>query len=302
MKRLIFLPCIILFAFISSKSDIPKLPKSFAKNYVYLPAGKFEVFKDSTVVLQHFFMSKTEVSNGEYRKFIEYLKSINDAEKLSYCYVDSSRWKDVLAHSENFINHYFANTLYNDYPVVNISYEAATQYCRWLSDSLNRNNNEFKYEVTLPSRVEWLRATTKGTSVGLYAWNGLYLTHSGKKYYGQTLCNHTRFSSENIRFNEEKGKYELVPGFDYDYRLDTAYRWYEIAGVLAPVKSYWPSVNGAYNMNGNVAEMVLEKGIAVGGSWRSGGYDVRNESFVTYKEPSPTIGFRPIIRIIERPN
>ncbi len=302
MKRLIFLPCIILFAFISSKSDIPKLPKSFAKNYVYLPAGKFKVFKDSSVVLQHFFMSKTEVSNGEYRKFIEYLKSVNDAQKLNYCYVDSSRWKDVLVHSENFINHYFANTLYNDYPVVNISYEAATQYCRWLSDSLNRNNNEFKYEVTLPSRVEWLRATTKGTSIGIYAWGGFFLTNTNKKYFGQALCNHTRFGSENITFNESRGKYELVYGFDYDYRMDSAVILDQMAFVVAPVKSYWPSVNGIYNMNGNVAEMVLEKGIAVGGSWRSGGYDVRNESFVNYTEPHPTIGFRPIIRKIEKIN
>ncbi|MEI8201577.1 MAG: hypothetical protein WCH34_01100 [Bacteroidota bacterium] len=54
------------------------------------------------------------------------------------------------------------------------------------------------------------------------------------------------------------------------------------------------STSGIYNMCGNVAEMVAEKGIAVGGSWKDTGYDVRIESTINYSEPSPSIGFRPV--------
>jgi hypothetical protein len=48
-------------------------------------------------------------------------------------------------------------------------------------------------------------------------------------------------------------------------------------------------------MNGNVAELVSDVDKAMGGSWNSAGYDVRNESFVSFQQPSSTVGFRPVI-------
>jgi formylglycine-generating enzyme required for sulfatase activity len=71
----------------------------------------------------------------------------------------------------------------------------------------------------------------------------------------------------------------------------------DYSDVTAPVKSYWPNAFGVYNLNGNVAEMIAEKGIALGGSWRDTGYDVRSSSETTYKEPSPSIGFRMVLTV-----
>ena len=53
-------------------------------------------------------------------------------------------------------------------------------------------------------------------------------------------------------------------------------------------------------MCGNVAEMISEKGIALGGSWKDTGYDVRIESTANYTEPSPTVGFRPMMTFIAK--
>lgn len=298
MKRLAFLSLIFLSAFIS-KENTPKLSKPFEKNYVYLPSGKFEVFKDSTVVLQHFFISKTEVSNGEYRTFINYLKKINDYKRLKFCLVDSAKWKQIMPNNEPYVNYYHSHKAYDNYPVVNISYDAAIEYCKWLTDSLNKNNqSSFQFEATLPMRVEWVRATIKEKFGMPYAWGTPYLRYSGKKYAGSFMCNHRRFGGESITYNNESKKFEVAS--QEDFYSGIAPYLNNNADILAPVNSYWPSVNGAYNMNGNAAEMVLEKGIAVGGSWLSPGFDVRNESFVNYTDPSPTIGFRPIIRIIEK--
>ncbi len=47
-------------------------------------------------------------------------------------------------------------------------------------------------------------------------------------------------------------------------------------------------------MNGNAAEMIVDSDMAAGGSWRSPGYDIRNESLMSFKEASPEVGFRPI--------
>lgn len=47
-------------------------------------------------------------------------------------------------------------------------------------------------------------------------------------------------------------------------------------------------------MSGNVAEMVEEKGIALGGSYADPSYDVRIQSEQQYTAPSQKIGFRVI--------
>ena len=68
--------------------------------------------------------------------------------------------------------------------------------------------------------------------------------------------------------------------------------------IVAPSESYWPNEYGIYNLNGNVAEMIAEDGIAVGGSWQNTGYDVRIESKNTYTNPNPLTGFRVVMTFI----
>jgi len=56
---------------------------------------------------------------------------------------------------------------------------------------------------------------------------------------------------------------------------------------------------GLYNMSGNVAEMIQEKGIACGGGWRSCGYDVQITSTEKYDHSDVDLGFRYFIEIVE---
>jgi hypothetical protein len=67
-----------------------------------------------------------------------------------------------------------------------------------------------------------------------------------------------------------------------------------------PVTAYDPNGYGLYNMSGNVAEMVSEKGIARGGSWGSTGYDVRIASKIEFEELSCEVGFRYFMEVIEK--
>ena len=60
------------------------------------------------------------------------------------------------------------------------------------------------------------------------------------------------------------------------------------------VFSNHPNNLGLFNMCGNVAEMVAERGIAYGGSYLDPGYDIRIDSEKPYDGPSPLIGFRVI--------
>ncbi|HKK40265.1 MAG TPA: hypothetical protein VJ949_12660, partial [Cryomorphaceae bacterium] len=68
----------------------------------------------------------------------------------------------------------------------------------------------------------------------------------------------------------------------------------DLADVTAPVDGYAAHGFGLRQMNGNVAEILADSDQAAGGSWRSPGYDIRNESLMAFEGASPEVGFRPI--------
>jgi formylglycine-generating enzyme required for sulfatase activity len=74
---------------------------------------------------------------------------------------------------------------------------------------------------------------------------------------------------------------------------------YDAADITAPVNSYWPNKFGLYNVCGNVAEMVSEKGISRGGGWKNAGGDVKIESKRNYTKSATDLGFRYFMEIIE---
>ena len=69
--------------------------------------------------------------------------------------------------------------------------------------------------------------------------------------------------------------------------------------ITAPAESYYPNKFGIYNMSGNVAELVSDDTVAMGGSWNDTGYDVRVESEQPATQPKSTIGFRMVATIEE---
>ena len=78
-------------------------------------------------------------------------------------------------------------------------------------------------------------------------------------------------------------------------------KYVENTDVTAPVKSYWKNNYGIYNMGGNVAEMIAEKGITKGGSWREDAefMKIKNKNFNGGKAES-NIGFRYFMEIVEK--
>ena len=83
-------------------------------------------------------------------------------------------------------------------------------------------------------------------------------------------------------------------------RTDDGYKVMDLWSVkyhilpTVPVKTFYRNAYGLYNMCGNIAEMVDECGIAIGGSWYDSGYDIRIDSQKHYDGPSPMVGFRVI--------
>ena len=269
-----------------NKTEKPLMVKGL-KSYVFIPQGKVRVDKKE-VEVNAFFISKYEVSNLEYREFLDSLKKNNETEKLKFAQIDTIQWNKMFNNkfNEPLVIYYDKHPAYNHYPLVNVSYEGAVLYCRWLTEKYKHINKDksFTYEFNLPDKQQWIRAA-RGNKNTEYAWDSPRLL--GDVYF----CNFKNLGAENIHYNPDTKKYEIK---------DTFLNPVKSIDITAPVKSYYPNTFELYNICGNVAEMIGEYGIAMGGSWNDSGYDVRVESEQKYQNANPYVGFRPIMTLIRK--
>lgn len=244
-----------------------------------------KIKKDFVRVNETLFVSKFEVSNEEFRSFLADLASENQMDKYNICLPDTSVWKTDLSNAEALSKYYFRDSNYDNFPIVGISYEAANEYCKWLTEKYNQSKNKVYKEVQfkLLSKEEWIFAANKGNTSKVYTWGSGFL----KNNRNQDLCNfkHTIFS-----FDSAARKYIELP--------DTTKGNNDVTVTTAPVESYYPNSFGIFNMCGNVAEMIDEKGIAKGGGFDDTGYNVRIASEKTYTKPRADLGFRIAMKII----
>lgn len=236
-------------------------------------------------------MSRTEISNIDYRKFLQSLKKQGRMEDYKTALYDSSAWQRIGAYYTAYEEYYASHPVYTGYPVVCLTYEAAMLYCKWIEEMLRSNaklpENLVITEIRLPTREEWEYAARGGNPDAIYPWGSKYLWNFDVNYY---YCNFkTSIREEGIRYNPETQEYEVAEEMleELDYSETTG-----------PVMAYWPNAYGLYNMSGNVAEMLNEPGHTAGGSWDSPGYNLRIDAPDMYQgitEASPYIGLRPVI-------
>lgn len=282
-----------LFAFTGNKANSPELPKAFRDQFASVPAGLLTT-PEGEVKVNGFMISTTEVSNAQYMAFVRDVRASGNAALLATVLPDTNQWVQTISYCEPYRAHYYSHPAYANYPVVNVSHAGAVAYCAWLEDRLNKEVGAgANYEVRLPERNEWWYAATGGLKHSAYAWGGPYLRNAK----GCALANFRHVGDENVRIDPATGKVEVVDRpFHHNY-AGVAGAPSDNADITAPVNSYFPNDFGLYNMNGNVAEMLTEEGQAAGGSWRSPGYDIRNESVMVFNGPSPEVGFRVVIEV-----
>lgn len=216
------------------------------------------------------FADETEVSNfawQEYEYWIANKYGKKSPQHLS-ALPDTSVWREKLTYNEPYVIHYYRHPAYKNFPVIGISYEQAFAYCEWRTERvkekmrLNENfkNQNFKYR--LPSKQEWEQ---------LASFSSAILNNNGKT---------------------EKGKYQLNCIHVIDSSGIKKVDFKEYSDVLVPVYSYWSNKFKLYNLLGNVSEMVSEKGISKGGSWRHQIEECRVGKDQVYTKPNSWTGFR----------
>ncbi len=272
------------FKFVPSK----KLTKKTGLTFV--PSGTFE-YNEKAISVQAFFMYDHEITNAEYREFIqsEYL-SKGDTAGARMARPDTSAWMKN-NYMQPFVEYYYRHPAYNNYPVVNVSKENAEKYCLWLSKKLREMYPEATInDVRLPSKAEWVYAAKGGLKHSPYPWGGPYVRNAK----GQFLANFAHISNANIT-RDTNGNFIVVSKEDYtpgpleDININ----------ILTPSRSYAPNGYGLYNMSGNASEMVADEDIAMGGNWNSPGYDIQVTSEIAFKKANPQVGFRPVITFLK---
>jgi formylglycine-generating enzyme len=283
------------------KLNAKTIEKEFAKTN---PSEQIE--KGFTKTDSNLFAGITEVTNAWYQTFIQ-KSGLNQYNPNDTLWLQKDKYKYHLMYSKNAI--------FKDYPVVNITHEAATKYCEWLTQYYNQlPKRKYKKVVfELPDEGDWEHAAKGGIFGRQYPWRGPYLQNSQGKY----LANHNPIPYAYIENSMEGLKDRIV--HPYDSSVSRKVDGWEFT---CPVKSYFPNDYGLYNVSGNASEMLDSMGLSVGGSWNSeahylqiGYYRNPQDIFQSYipenghyriyekqSGPSPTLGFRVFMEVIEEFN
>ncbi|MEO0340202.1 MAG: SUMF1/EgtB/PvdO family nonheme iron enzyme [Bacteroidota bacterium] len=242
-------------------------PKKF-DYFAYVPSGDlFHEDGKSYTSISGFFMATTEVTNAQYRTFLEDLKRQGREEELGLARVNERGWNDSNNYSEQMAKVYFSHPAYDNYPVVNVSSEGAQLYCLWLAEKYNAVYPESEVHIRIPTPDEWAYAAKGGHRMAPYPWGGYYV----KNAKGCYLLNFNHDEAEEI--GADGGVYTL------------------------PATAYFPNDYGLYQMSGNVAEMTSD-GSAMGGHWFSKSIEeVKTTSKASFLGSSPFVGFRPVMTI-----
>lgn len=142
-------------------------------------------------------------------------------------YPDTTCWVNDFqnANNEMYMNLYFSNPNYDDYPVVGVSWEQANAFCAWRTDYLLKGlgaQARFVQRYRLPSEAEWEFAA-RGKDAGKYPWRAGETKSDKGCYYAN--------------FKPDDGNYSK------DGNL-----------ITSKVGVYSANDNGLYDMAGNVSE------------------------------------------------
>ena len=199
-----------------------------------------------TVSLDGFWMGQTEVTVGQFKKFVQETGYQTDAEKGTslggkgaYTFgFDGRVWNS----SASWRNPGFVQD--ERHPVVCVSWNDATAFCDWLSSKSNK-----KY--TLPSEAQWEYACRAGTNTA-YCWGN-------DPDSGRGWCNASDQSAKTKNSN-------------WEY-----FNWDDGYFYTSPAKTFKRNNFGLYDMHGNVWEWCLD--------WYGSGY-YQNSSGSNPKGPA----------------
>lgn len=234
---------------------------------------ELEVPPGTVSITDSLFIDETEIRNIDWKEYVYWNKQTHGSNSPQYLrsLPDTSVWGTGF---DAYKTHYFRNSKFNEFPVVGISFEQAKAYCKWRTERviefmmIQENTSDIKQlpyiRYRLPSEKEWKKVASSG-----YAKK--YYRKADKKFDGKFPFN---FSRSKSPITDKVSVSEL--------------QYYS----TMPSSGGFPNNYGCYNMEGNVAEMIHNKGKAKGGSFLHLRPVNLSDTVYTYEEPANWLGFR----------
>ncbi len=235
---------------------------SFNKIRSFVPPGTVQI-NDSL------FADECEISNFAWQEYESWVSTIYGPKSKQHLAVlpDTSVWTKAKSFNMPYMNHYYRHPAYKEYPVVGITYEQAIEFCKWRTErvktylTIKKDFKNQNLEYKLPTKEQWEKIAETSS---------VFLTNGGLDLQGRYKFNFADVTDSIV--------YKPVAN--------------ELADVTAPVKSYLKNAFGIYNILGNVAEMLQEKGISKGGAWNMDLEKCRIGNEVSYTQTESWLGFR----------
>lgn len=278
------------------------------------------------IIRDSLYATDMEVTNQDYNKFLSYLLQSGQESLYRQYKPDISEYEGSLLaffkayHTQATHDKEKAGHEYDNYSVVNITYEAAMAYCAWLTEQYNSSKGKHKFNKAtfrLPTRQEW-QIMALGYS-RFQSWDieenelVIHITPAEEMLAGQKVgqrkvipfkgsdIRYPWFSGYTYRNNPQNNKNCWLGNFKLPdnavscnvYR--TSGDGYAITGKCG---SYFPNDMGFYDVVGNVAEMINIKGKACGGSWNHYPEESTITSVMNYSKSSGTVGFRVFMEVM----
>lgn len=212
-------------------------------------------------------------------------------------YPDTTCWVNDFPNSDNemYLRNYFCNPVYNDYPVVGVTWEQANAFCAWRTDFLLKGlSGQAKYvqRYRLPSEAEWEYAA-RGKDGTEFPWENQDVKNGDGCFYANFKPDRGNYTKDGNLITSKTGIYSPNSHGLYDMAGNVA-EWtstiYTEAGVeamndLNPKLEYNAATEDPYR---------LKKKSVRGGSWKDPESFIRSawRSWEYQNQPRAYIGFR----------
>lgn len=241
-------------------------------DWVNIPAGEFIMGSNSdepyffgaesprhNVFIDEYWIQRTEVTNKLYRLCVE----------TGVC-------KPPQEIKSSTRNDYYTNSMYDEYPVINVSYNNAVLFCQWMGGRL-------------PTEAEWEKAA-RGTDGRLFPWGNGELA-ANLANFCDTGCPHP--SEAELSFDD--GYRDTAPVGSYPAGA-SPYGILDMAGNVLEWTSDWYNANYYANApyKNPLGASAGTKHPIRGGSWYSARAGLRTSARASLGPDSiyDTVGFR----------
>lgn len=264
----LFLPLIFLFFGYTSNSK---------KEYTKCDQDRQYICAANTLAMNYrYCMDISEVSGRMYKAFLLDMKKQHGAGSQEYIanMPNWKLWEELYPGktSSKISKMFFETSTFALAPVVGVTYAQAVKFTEWRTAAFQKELNKMNkrdranfpknFEFRLPTPAEWSRM---------------------------------RFMSQ------EKGMLKEVERIADEYNKEFKIKRNDLLKSNYKVQSVFSEMDeklGLFNLHDNVAEMTSDKGVAMGGSWKSksnGDFNKKSE----YNGAQAWLGFRCVFEILE---